>query len=293
MLLVVQNTKSPVVENGVANLYGNLTLTDEPFYNVVDSDEPVTINGNGYTVTQKVTSEDKFQWIGGTRTTMGNMFASKDGEKITVNNLTFAGTTQTIMLGQYRSSTYNNYNSELTNVNAIGLEVVSFSTNISPAVTIYGTAALNNTNIYGTKLSNLDTSPRWPVYDLALVNYSTTTINGGKIGSIVTWNQMSLILNNAEVDTILTAAVNKEGIVVNDGAVVNLIEALKESDSDNFRKAAKAPKITINTGATVKTLDLRGVTDNSKITIADGATVNTIITDSGEMTLTEWKEANK
>lgn len=293
MLLVVQNTKSPAVENGVANLYGNLTLIDEPFYNVVDSDEPVTINGNGYTVTQKVTSEDKFQWIGGIRTTMGNMFASKDGEKITVNNLTFAGTTQTIMLGQYRSSTYNNYNSELTNVNAIGLEVVSFSANISPAVTIYGTAALNNTNIYGTKLSNLDTSPRWPVYDLALVNYSTTTINGGKIGSIVTWNQMSLILNNAEVDTILTAAVNKEGIVVNSGTVVNLIEALKESDSDDFRKAAKAPKITINSGATVKTLDLRGVTDNSKITIDDNATVNTIITDSGEMTLTEWKEANK
>lgn len=278
------------VVNGKANVTDDITLVDRPFYNVVDSAE-VTINGNGKTVTQAVTSEEKFNWIDGIRTTMGNMFASKNGEKITINDLTFAGTTQSLSLGQYRGSTYNKYNTELNNVNVIDLEVVSLSPNVSPAVIVFGSATLNNTNIYGTKLSNLDTSPRWPVYDLALVNFTTTTINGGKIGSIVTWNQMSLYLNNTKVDSILTSAFNKDGIVVNSGTTVNLIDV--EDVGDASRVVPYAPKITINSGATVNTLDLRGAKDYSKVIIKDGATVNKIITEAKEMTLDEWKEANK
>lgn len=126
----------------------------------------------------------------------------------------------------------------------------------------------------------------WPVYDLAVVNYTNTTINGGKIGSIVTWNHISLTLNNAEVDSILTSAISRKGIVVNEGSKVGLIDL--EDVSDGNRVVPKTPIITINSGATVNTLDLRSATDYSKVTIKEGATVKKIITDSKEMTLAEW-----
>ena len=62
MLLVVRVSRTPSVIDGEANLYGNLTLTDKPFYNVNENTTPVVINGNGYTVTEVITSADKFNW---------------------------------------------------------------------------------------------------------------------------------------------------------------------------------------------------------------------------------------
>ena len=273
MLLVVKVTKAPEVIDGEANLYGNLTLTDEPFYNANENTEEVVINGNGYTVTQNVTSADKFQWIeNGTRPLMSNIFSSSNGSKITVNDLTLKGTTSSVMLGHYKNATYNNYNTELNNVNMVGLNVVSFSSGIAPAATVYGTATLNNVNLYGTKLSSLDTDPMWPVYDLAVVNYSSTTINGGKIGSIYTWAKAYMEINDAEVDTIITA-IRKTGdftkgeLVIGDGTTVNKIIV-------NNAKAV----ITIKAGATVDTIDFNGLDKtNMTIVIEEGATVNNII----------------
>ncbi|MBE6147917.1 MAG: hypothetical protein E7167_00180 [Firmicutes bacterium] len=268
--------------NATVSLGKDITLLDEPFYNVNENTEAVTINGNGHTVKQIVTSEDKFNFIeNGTRTTMGNMFSSSNGSKLTINNLTFEGTTQTISLGQYKAgdaTVQSNFNSELYNVNVVGLNVVSFGNNylgqqpgIAPAVIVYGNATINNSNIYGTKRSNLETGPNWDIYDLAVVNYTSTNINHSKIGSIYTWTHAGLVINNSKVDAIYTAArATKGGIVVEAGSTIGKIVA---------HPNAKLV-ITIKAGATVDTIDLTA-TDSTTctITIEEGAIVNNIITE--------------
>ena len=217
----------------------------------------ITINGNGKSIVSTAESVDDFQWVGGTIPAMSTILSSANGSKVTVNDVTFEGTMSALMLGHYQSSTYNNYNTELNNVNVIDTEVVSFSANVSPAVCVYGTAVLNNCNIYGTTLSELDTDPMWPVYDLVAVNYSKTTINGGKIGSLYIWNQAEVVIEN--------------------GAEV---ESLVVRGDMNTKKYG----VTIKAGTTVDIIDLSAITNNQKvnITIEAGAKVGKIVANGVE-----------
>lgn len=217
----------------------------------------ITINGEGYSIISTAESADDFQWEGGTIPAMSTIFSSANGSKVTVNDLTFEGTMSAIMLGNYVNSTYKNFNTELNNVNVIDTKVVSFSANVSPAVCVYGTATLNNCNIYGTELSELDTDPMWPVYDLVAVNYSKTTINGGKIGSFYIWNQAEAVIENAAE-----------------------VESLIVRGDMNTTKYG----VTIKAGTTVGTIDLSAITNNQKvnITIEAGATVGKIVANGVE-----------
>ena len=231
--------------------------------------DDVTINGNGSTVESHAESADDFQWEGGTIPAMSTIFSSADGSKVVVNDLNFTGTMSALMLGHYQNSTYNNYNTELNNVNVIGTEVVSFSAGISPAMCIYGTATLNNCQIYGTTLSPLDTDPMWPVYDVASVNYSTTYVNGGKIGTFYIWNQGALILDQgAEVGTITIAG--------------------------NMNTTKPQWSITIKAGTSVGAIDLSKITNKNRVNlnIEAGATIGKFISNGNEYaTLDEWKNA--
>lgn len=259
-----------VNKDGIANLVVDITMQDAPIYNNPTNNRDVTINGNGHTVTQTVSSTDSLNWIADGRfPNMGYVFTSTNGSKVVVNDLTIAGQAQTVMLGHYVNATYNKFDTELNNVNIIGLEVFSFSSNIAPAVVVYGKARINNSNIYGTKLSSLDTDG-YAVYDLAVVNYTNTTVNNSKIGSIYTWNHASLELYNSEIDTIITKITKAKGnLVIGSGSHIGSIVA-------NYSKNLV---ITIKSGAVVDTLDLSKVTnlDSCVITIEDGAVVNNIL----------------
>ena len=282
-----------VVENGVANLTEDAVLIDKPFYNEIDTENEVTINGNGKTVTQYITSVDKMQWKGNHTTPNGlnipllaNVFSSKAGQKVTIHNLTLTGTMNSVMFGNYEDASSNWFNTELNNVNITNVKVVSLSGGIAPAAVVYGKATLNNVNIYGTTRSELENSPSdpyWPIYDLAAVNSSNTTINGGKIGSIYLWAKAVMKISNAEVDVIDTLTTTGHLEIAN-GTTVNRIN-MNGNNSYN-------PDVTIKAGATVKTLDLTKVTNLTDIVIEDGATVETILTSGGEMTLDAWKAAN-
>ena len=229
----------PSVENGVMSLSGDIYLIDEPFYSNVSNTEEVTINGNGHNVHQIVTTEDKFSWdkaanqdgMYGTVPNVGNIFSSANGAKITINDLSFSGTTNSIALGNYRdyktagaAATYN-FNTELNNVDVIGLEVYSYSSNVSPAIAVYGTAKFNKSNVYNTKLSALDTELQWTVYDLALVNYSNVTLNDSQIGSIYMWKQANITVDEGSIVESITVpeGMKKERIVVKNGGSVNSI----------------------------------------------------------------------
>ncbi len=253
------------VNGNVYSLTGDVTLTDEPLMSDWTATEAYTVNGNGATVTGVVSSVDSFQWSNnGTIPAMSTIFSSADGAKVTVNDITFTGTMSSVMAGNYVDTDSDWFNTEFNNVNIVNAEVVSFSSNVSPALTVYGKLTMNNCTVTGTTLSSLDTDPMWPVYDMAIVNGSDTVINGGKIGSIVSWAKVGLTFNNVEVDSITLRGnmnTNYAGIQINEGTVVNVI-------------------------------DLSAVTNVEKvnISIAEGATVNKIVDNGIEYsTIEDWK----
>ncbi len=257
-----------ITEGGTYNLPGDVYTIDSAYFHTQKvTGETVTINGNGATVEGIATSVDAFQWEGGTIPAMSAIFSSTDGSKVTVNDLKFAGTMSAICLGHYVNSSSNWYNTELNNVDVINTQVVSFSANVSPAVAVYGTAVLNNCNVYGTTLSELDTDPMWPVYDVVAVNYSDLTVNNSKIGSVHMWNQAKVtIAENSEVDTIVVRG---------------------NMNTANYG-------LTIKAGTTVDVIDLSAITNKTKvnITIEDGATVGKIIANGSEYaTIAEWQSA--
>lgn len=261
-------SKPGITEGGIYDLKGDVYTIDSAYFHTQKvAGETVTINGNGATVEGIATSVDAFQWEGGTIPAMSAIFSSADGSKVTVNNLKFTGTMSAIMLGHYVNSSSNWYNTEFNNVDIVNTEVVSFSAGISPAACVYGTAVLNNCNIYGTTLSKLDTDPMWPVYDLAAVNYSDLTVNNSKVGSLYMWNQAKVtVAAGTDVDTIVVRG------------------------NMNTTKYG----LTIEAGANVGSIDLSAITNKARIniTIEDGATVGKVIANGVEYaTIADWQNA--
>ena len=111
----------------------------------------------------------------------------------------------------------------------------------------------------------------YTIYDLALVNYTTTNINGGKIGTIYTWAKAYLEINNAEIGTITTQIRKttdwQEGnLIIGPGTTVDKI----------LVKNANAV-ITIKSGAVVNTLDYGGLSQSKMtVVIEPGAVVKNI-----------------
>ena len=288
MLLVVDEPYEPVIENNTINVEKDLSLNSKPFYNDKTREEELTINGNGHTITQNVNKTYKYTWdVTGTRPMQSNMFTSANNSLVTVNDLNFAGTMYSITLGHYRSSNQSGFTTVLNNVNVINTKVASFSGGLSPAMSIYGKATLNNVNVYGTTLSELDTDPQWPVYDVIMVNNTDTTINGGKIGTIFTWPKAYLEINNAEIGTIDTQIeyrtdYTKAGLVIGENTKVEKI-IIRENQA----------VLTVKSTAEVGVLDLCANEEtNMYLNIEPGAKIGKVIVKNGdscqEMTYDEW-----
>ncbi|MBQ3256554.1 MAG: hypothetical protein IJA67_03970 [Oscillospiraceae bacterium] len=258
---------SDLSDGGTLTLNHDITVADgmAPIHTNNSTGE-ITINGNGNTIKSTASSVDVFTWEGGTIPAMSTILSSANGSIVTVNDLTFSGTMSAVMLGHYQNATYNNYNTILNNVDIIDTEVVSFSANVSPALCVYGTAVLNNCEVSGTTLSPLDTDPMWPVYDVAAVNYSNTTLNNSKIGSFIMWNQ-------AEV-------------TVESGTEIETIVILGNMNTTKYG-------LTVKAGATVGAIDLSAITDVNRINIAieDGANVGFVDSGVSYGTIEEWKNA--
>lgn len=252
---IVSSNLSSVEQGGVFVVAEDIEVTKDNIIQAIGSTSDITIHGNGKTINSVANSADDFNWDEtGRISTLSTILSSAKGSNatVTVNDLNFTGEMQAISLGHYVDASSNWYNTVLNNVNVIDTKVVSFSAGISPAVAIYGTAKLNNCNIKGTTLSPYDTDPKWPVYDLATVNYSDVTINGGEMGSIYMWNQATVtVTEQAKVGTIV------------------------------IRGNMNASKygLTIKAGATVNTIDLSAITNKEKvnITIEESATVSSIV----------------
>lgn len=231
----------------------------------------MTIDGNGNTVVFVVTDPETLVWINGVVPEDTLVLGSQDGATVTVNDLTLTGTMQSVVLGIYRGSTYANYNTVLNNVNVVNAYVVptSDNPNIAVAVCVYGTAEFNDCVIAGSTMSEEYGDNAYTVYDLAVVNFTRTTINGGKVGSIYTWAKADLEINGAEVDTIISSCRKTNdfadgGLTIGEGSTVGTIVV-------NTASAV----ITIAEGAAVDTIDFGTFsTANMTLDIADGTVTN-------------------
>ena len=120
------------------------------------------------------------------------------------------------------------------------------------------------------------------IYDFAVVNYTNTTINGGKIGTIYTWANANLTIKGATVGTIdskiITGTKNRK-LLIEAGSIVDRINVV---NNDVY-----TPGLVIKNGATVKELNISKITKSQKIVIENGATIEKVITADSELTLEE------
>ncbi len=234
----------------------------------------VTVNGGGNTV--KFDTEEV------------NYLTSDNGSKIEMNDVTLTGEMGYLSLGEYKSSTYKNFNAVLNNVTASDLKVGSFNKDKPvAAVVCFGSATVNNSSLTGTSTELTDKI----AFDLMGVNYSTVAVNDSSIGKAYVCSNANMTFTNATVDEIITAAhgLNNSGLTIENGSVVNSIKC--ENYTGSYTLYQGRAKITVKSGATVKTLDLTGVTNESVVTIEDGATVENVTVNGQEVNFAEWKNS--
>lgn len=185
-----------------------------------------------------------------------NVLASVSGQKITVSNATLTGRTVSIMLGEYRNSSYCNFNLEANNFNVLNLNVLNGVKNgydkMSIAVYAYGTTTLNDCVMMGTTSE----AEGYEVYDVGFVNRSVGTVNGGKYGSMYIWCQAHVTVTGAEVDRIDCATITTRNLgmlTIGEGTHVGVIN-LTTGGYKQYK-----PALTIEEGAVVDEIIYRGV----------------------------------
>ena len=224
-------------EDSFDNQYDKDATFPRPYY-TINTDEDLVIDEQG----KYIVFNDE----------PGNVLASQSGQTITLKNATFSGSTLAFYLGEYRGSSYNKFNTVLTNVNVLNVTVTNGVGNrydkISPVVYGFGTTVFNNCVMKGAK----NTSNSHTAYDLGIGNLSVSTINGGEYGSIYLWSHANVTINGAKVDRIDSAANTKGSgmLAIGSGTTVGVI---------NLTDPDYVPALTIEEGATVGKIVYKGV----------------------------------
>lgn len=281
------------------SLPGNLTLFNgATFCDNRDVDQAYVVDGNGSTV--KFVADDASDLDVQTKYTP---FTSKNGENVTVKDITFTGEFSFLTAGYYHEATDPNYgphptfHTTLENVNIIDAKVMPIV--VHQALFCDGITIMNNCNIYGTTKSQYSASSA-AVLDVVTFNHSQTFLNGGIYGVVGThpnFAQAAMTIDGAEVDVVenyyyLTsnnASQTYRGLYVKSGSEINVINTYTT-------KANRFAHIEIEDGANVDVLTFDSFSLNHAnftsewIKIADG-TVNKVIANGTEYTLAEFKAA--
>lgn len=189
------------------------------------------------------------------------MSSDNTGKKITLKNATYTGEAQGIYFGEYTGSSGNyNFNTQADNVTVKDLKVSTSITNgsnkLSAGVWVYGAFELNSCTMSGTTTTQADCTP----YDVAFVNHSHGTVNGGKYDSMFVYTMSEVTLKGVEVGKIACMTNTTVG---------------------------KA--LTIDKNCVIDTIEFVGSTDYvMNLVIEDGATVNSIVYNGTTYTVDSW-----
>lgn len=231
----------------------------------------------------------------------GLNFASESGQKMTLNNIYVTGDIWTIELGEYRGSSYVNYNNELNNVVLRNLSTTSaiecHEWYFSPAVIAYGNTVLNNCSMTGA------TTVREPITDVHGVthevipvdfgvrNESDAIINGGRFGTIFAWTHSIVDIYGADVDVLYCGtcdSTDHSWMTIHDGTVIDKIICCEPRCP--YGRLEYSTTMTIRKGAVVGSLQLVS-TDVEYLIIEDGAKVGKITCEGVEYTYEELRSA--
>lgn len=221
-------------------------VTPSPYY-AINTDTDIVVDEEGKTI---VLNSDQQDYL-----------ASVNGQKVTFQNVTLTGTTEAVMLGQYRSPSYCTFNNELNNVNIVDLVVTNGVYNgkdtVANGVYAYGNTVLNNCNMHGTTT----TAEGFNTYDIGFVNKSVATINGGSYGAVYVWSQAHVNIYGAEIEKIDCAAITTRNLgmlTIGSGTHVGTIN-LTTGGWTQYQ-----PALTIEEGAVVDQIVFRGKTYTQK-----------------------------
>lgn len=285
-------------------------IQDETIYNGFTTTD-LLFDGNGATIEVIASDRDNIGWTEDGPSSSFSIFASEKGSNatVTLQDMTVTGNA-TMIFGMYVDSQSNWHNTVLENVHIVDNETVTSLRGpgtfvnsdgteggvfeMAVAACIYGKATLNNCSVKGTTYSQMeadDFGAFVPLYDLAVVNYSNTVINGGEYGSILTWQQLHLEINDADVE-LIDSYVNRRAVtdtvlILGDGTTVGTlnIHAYKDTTTGLWSSTK------IEAGATVENLVLTGIfdaNDRACIVIEDGATIGSYTVNGTVMTETEF-----
>lgn len=325
-----QNDDDVIIKNNVVLVDKAIMTYDENFilqgfdgqdrietiFDVPDHDMVITgwdlINGgyatsaaNGPVIAFKKAEAD---YIMNSLTTTNSGVKNLTPNKITLRALTITGELRTTTMGiwvndlytkptlppGYNSHDQTAFNTEFDNVNVVDCVIPLYTVKYGAALCVNGKALLTNCVVKGTTpASEVPVESYGDIYDMAITNNTNTTISGGEIGRILTWEHLVLTINEkAYVDYINcgTNAWSANTMITVDDAEIGEIDCTRPTTGNPPKYGTR---ITLTSTAKVGTLRLsKQVASPSKLyefIVADGAVVEKVVFDGVEMSWADFK----
>lgn len=231
----------------------------------------------------------------------GLAFASESGQKITLNNVYITGDIWTIELGEYRGTSYVNYNNELNDVVLHNLNTTSciecHEWYFSPAVIAYGNTVLNNCEMTGaTTVCEPVTDKHGVVHevipiDFGVRNESDAVINGGVFGNVFAWTHAVVDIYAAVIDTLYCGTCDStkhSWMTIHSGTKIDKVICCEPRRPYGTKEYSTT--MTIKSGAEIGSLQLVS-TDVEFLIIEAGAKVGKITCEGVEYTYEELRSA--
>lgn len=228
-------------------------------------------------------------------------FGSENGQLVTYNNLLFTGEIWTIELGEYRNSSYVNYNNVLRNVEMRNLSVSAaiecHEWYFSPAVIAYGYTELYDCIMKGATTIRTPITDKHGVshevipVDIGIRNESDAVISGGEYGTIFAWTHAVVNIRNAVIDMLYCGTCDStkhSWMTIESGTKIRKIRCCEPRCPYGGKEYSTT--MTIKKGAVVGELELVS-TDVEFLIIEEGAQVGKIICEGVEYTYKELREA--
>lgn len=228
-------------------------------------------------------------------------FASESGQKVTLNNVYITGDIWTIELGEYRGSSYVNYNNELNNVVLKDLACTAciecHEWYFSPAVIAYGNTVANNCKMTGARTLCAPVTDKHGVthevipVDFGVRNESDAVINGGEYGTVFAWTHAVVDIHGAAINTLYCGTCDStkhSWMTIHSGTKINQVICCEPRCPYGTKEYSTT--MTIKSGAVIGSLQLVS-TDVEFLIIEDGASVGKITCEGVEYTYEELRAA--
>lgn len=231
----------------------------------------------------------------------GLQFASENGQTMTLDNIYITGDIWTIELGEYRGSSYVNYNNVLNNVVFKDLYTTSIiechEWYFSPACIAYGNTVLNNCSMTGATSSNKKITDKHGIehdiipVDLGVRNESDAIINGGEFENLFAWTHAVVDIYGATIGTLYCGTCDStkhSWMTIHSGTKIDRI--INCEPRCPYGGKEYSTTMTIKSGAIVGSIQLVS-TDVEFLIIEEGAQVGKITCEGIEYTYEELRSA--